>query len=101
MFPNDDTVNIGERVVTSGMDKIFPRDLPIGTITEIKSGNPFKTIRVRPSANLSRLEEVIVLLTLQPLQLKQPQPEAPKPAANAAASKAPANNSPAATRYHN
>ena len=40
---NDDTVNVGERVVTSGMDKIFPRDLPVGTITEIKPGNPFKT----------------------------------------------------------
>jgi rod shape-determining protein MreC len=94
--PNDDAVNIGERVVTSGMDKIFPRDLPIGTITEIKAGNPFKTIRVRPSANLSRLEEVIVLLTLQPLQLKPAQPEAPKSPANAAAAaKVPANNSPA------
>jgi rod shape-determining protein MreC len=88
--PNDDTVNIGERVVTSGMDKIFPRDLPIGTITDIKSGNPFKTIRVRPSANLSRLEEVIVLMTLQPLQLKQP--EAPKLPAAAAANGAPANS---------
>ncbi len=94
--PNDDAVTVGERVVTSGMDKIFPRDLPIGTITEIKSGNPFKTIRVRPSANLSRLEEVIVLLTLQPLQLKPAQPEVPKPPANAAAAgKAPANNPPA------
>jgi rod shape-determining protein MreC len=90
--PNDDTVNIGERVVTSGMDKIFPRDLPIGTITDIKSGNPFKTIRVRPSANLSRLEEVIVLMTLQPLQLKQP--ETPKSPANAAANSAPANSTP-------
>jgi rod shape-determining protein MreC len=88
--PNDDTVNIGERVVTSGMDKIFPRDLPIGTITDIKSGNPFKTIRVRPSANLSRLEEVIVLMTLQPLQLKQP--ETPKAPANAAANSAAANS---------
>jgi rod shape-determining protein MreC len=95
--PNDDTVNVGERVVTSGMDKIFPRDLPIGTITDIKSGNPFKTIRVRPSANLSRLEEVIVLMTLQPLQLKQATPDAPKPVANPAADKAPANNSPAPT----
>jgi rod shape-determining protein MreC len=93
---NDDAVTVGERVVTSGMDKIFPRDLPIGTITEIKAGTPFKTIRVRPSADLSRLEEVIVLLTLQPLQLKPAQPEAPKPPANAAAAgKAPANNLPA------
>jgi len=66
--PNDDTVNNGEHVVTSGMDRIFPRDLPVGTIVEIKPGNPFKQIRVRPAANLERLEEVIVLLTLHPLE---------------------------------
>jgi len=68
---NDDTVNVGERVVTSGMDRIFPRDLPVGTITEIKPGNPFKQIRVKPAADLERLEEVIVLLTLHPLELKK------------------------------
>jgi len=69
--PNDDNVNDGERVVTSGMDRIFPRDLPVGTIVEIKPGNTFKQIRVRPAANLERLEEVIVLLTLHPLEFKQ------------------------------
>ena len=35
---NDDTVNIGERVVTSGMDRIFPRDLPVGMVAQIKAG---------------------------------------------------------------
>jgi rod shape-determining protein MreC len=79
---NDDTVNSGERVVTSGMDRIFPRDLPVGTVADIKPGNPFKLIRIRPSANLERLEEVIVLLTLRPLELKkEPGPTAPAPAA--------------------
>ena len=68
--PNDDAVNNGEHVVTSGMDRIFPRDLPVGTIVEIKPGNPFKQIHVRPAANLERLEEVIVLLTLHPLELR-------------------------------
>lgn len=77
-FPNDDDVNVGARVVTSGMDKIFPRDLPVGTITEIKPGNPFKQIRIRPAANLEKLEEVLVLLTLRPL--KEPEPVAVKPA---------------------
>jgi rod shape-determining protein MreC len=69
--PNDDMVKMGERVVTSGMDRIFPRDLPVGTVSQIKDGNPFKQIRVRPAANLERLEEVIVLLSLQPLELKK------------------------------
>jgi rod shape-determining protein MreC len=68
---NDDTVNVGDRVVTSGMDRIFPRDLPVGTVTQVKPGNPFKQIRLRPAANLERLEEVIVLLSLQPLDLNK------------------------------
>src|ERR1700674_1058889 len=68
--PNDDTVNLGERVITSGMDRIFPRDLPVGTIAEIKPGNPFKQIRIKPAANLERLEEVLVLLSLRPLEVK-------------------------------
>ncbi len=68
--PNDDTVNLGERVITSGMDRIFPRDLPVGTVAEIKSGNPFKQIRIKPAANLERLEEVLVLLSLRPLEMK-------------------------------
>ena len=79
-IPTDDTVNVGERVVTSGMDRIFPRDLPVGTIAEIKAGRPFQTVRVKPAANLQRLEEVIVLLTLHPLELKK---EAAPPEAEA------------------
>ena len=90
---NDDTVTVGERVVTSGMDRIFPKDLPVGIVAEIKTGNPFKQIRVRPAANLERLEEVIVLLTLQPLELKQ---DAPLTAADPAVQPDPAaKNSPA------
>src|SRR5437868_1573999 len=74
--PTDDTVNVGEHVVTSGMDRICPRDLPGGVVTEIKPGRPFQTVRVKPAANLQRLEEVIVLLTLHPLELKK-EPTAP------------------------
>ncbi|HLZ92154.1 MAG TPA: rod shape-determining protein MreC [Candidatus Acidoferrum sp.] len=70
-IPTDDTVNVGEQVVTSGMDRIFPRDLPVGVVAEIKTGRPFQQVRVRPAANLQRLEEVIVLLTLHPLEQKK------------------------------
>ena len=70
-IPTDDKVNVGEQVVTSGMDRIFPRDLPVGTVAEIKTGRPFQQVRVRPAANLARLEEVIVLLTMRPLDIKK------------------------------
>jgi rod shape-determining protein MreC len=92
-IPNDDNVNSGERVVTSGMDRIFPRDLPVGTIAEIKAGNPFKQLRVKPAASLERLEEVFVLLTMKPLELKQ-EPAAPGSATSPAAPSAAATNPP-------
>jgi rod shape-determining protein MreC len=59
----EEDVKVGEKIVTSGMDKIFPRDIPVGTVIEVKAGNPFKQIRVQPAAKLDRLETVIVLLT--------------------------------------
>ena len=76
-IPTDDTVNVGEHVVTSGMDRIFPRDLPVGVVTEIKTARPFQQVRVRPAANLQRLEEVIVLLTLHPLEQRKEPAAAP------------------------
>jgi rod shape-determining protein MreC len=64
---NDENVSLGQQILTSGQDQIFPKDLPIGTVAEAKPGTPFKQIRVRPAAHLDRLEEVIVLLTRQEL----------------------------------
>jgi rod shape-determining protein MreC len=86
---NDDTVNIGERVVTSGMDRIFPRDLPVGTVAQIKPGIPFKQIRLKPAANLESLEDVIVLLSLQPLDLTKSEKDGSAPFAESAKKDAP------------
>src|SRR5258708_11736185 len=67
---NDETVNVGQQILTSGEDQIYPKDLPVGTIIEVKPGNPFKQIRVKPAAHLDQLEEVMVLLTRQELDTK-------------------------------
>jgi rod shape-determining protein MreC len=91
---NEEDVNPGERLVTSGTDRIFPPDLPVGTIADVKPGNTFKQIRVRPAANLERLEEVFVLLTLKPLEIK-PEPPAPSSANSPAGAPATAVNNPA------
>ena len=79
----EENVAVGEKIVTSGMDKIFPRDIPIGTVVEVKPGNPFKQIRVQPAARLDRLETVIVLLTQEPVEFKSENTQTG--AANAAA----------------
>jgi len=70
-IPSDEEVKVGEKLVTSGMDKIFPRDIPVGTVMEVKAGYPFKLIRVQPAAKLDRLETVIVLLTQAPVEFKK------------------------------
>src|SRR5579863_298324 len=90
----DNSVNPGDRIVTSGTDRIFPGDLPVGTIADIKPGATFKQIRVKPAASLERLEEVFVLLTMKPLELKH-DAAAPNSATPAAASPSAAATNPA------
>jgi rod shape-determining protein MreC len=65
--PNDDKVEVGEKVVTSGMDKIFPQGIPVGTVQEVKAGKTFKDVWLTPAAHLERLEEVVILLTQEPV----------------------------------
>src|SRR5579862_225823 len=59
---SDETVQPGERVLTSGGDRIFPKGLPVGTVTQVSPGAElFLNIRVKPAADLGRLEEVLVI----------------------------------------
>jgi rod shape-determining protein MreC len=56
-------VLVGDRVVTSGLDGVFPKGFGIGTVVEV--GEPVgasKAIRVRPDVAFDSLEEVLVLL---------------------------------------
>ena len=76
---NEEKVHIGELVVTSGEDKIYPKDLPVGTVTAVKQGNPFQVITVEAAARLDRLEDVIVLMSQQEVALKKPAEEAEAP----------------------
>ena len=60
---SDEQVPLGETVLTSGGDQIFPKGLPIGTVTKVGNGKDlFLNIKIRPAANLSKLEEVLVLV---------------------------------------
>jgi rod shape-determining protein MreC len=70
---SDEKVTAGEVVLTSGQDRIFPKDLPVGKVVDFVADpkTPFMKIRVRPAAHLDRLEEVLVLQTRQELNLKK------------------------------
>jgi rod shape-determining protein MreC len=57
-----EAVQPGEQVLTSGGDQIFPKGLPVGTVTKVSKGSElFLNIKVKPAADLSRLEEVLVI----------------------------------------
>ncbi len=59
---NEENVGVGEAVVTSGLDQVYPKGLPVGTVVKTGEGNIYKTIIVKPIAALDRLESVLVLL---------------------------------------
>lgn len=56
-FPPGMTFAIGQRLVTSGDGGLLPPDLPVGTIAEISESS----VRVRPLANLGRVDHVQLL----------------------------------------
>lgn len=64
MAKSSDAV-VGDMVITSGLGGIFPKGLPVGKISRVKevSGELFKEIKVTPSVDFSKLEEVLVIQT--------------------------------------
>jgi rod shape-determining protein MreC len=59
---NEEPVASGEAVVTSGLDQIYPKGLPVGTVAKVGDGNIYKNIVLKPAVDLNRLEMVLVVL---------------------------------------
>ncbi len=56
-------VKVGDVVVTSGLDRIYPKGLAIGRVRAVGPGTGlFKEVRVEPSARFATLEEVLVVI---------------------------------------
>ena len=57
-------IAIGDEVVTSGMGGVFPKGIPLGRViaAERRSGALFQEATLAPKVDLSRLEEVLVLM---------------------------------------
>jgi rod shape-determining protein MreC len=58
----DEEIQVGDKVLTSGGDLIFPKGLLIGTVSKVDKGPEFLQVSVKPAAKLERLEEVLVIL---------------------------------------
>jgi rod shape-determining protein MreC len=82
----DQRIKPGEQVVTSGGDQVFPRGLPVGTIQSVvpdPQHQPYTAITIKPAANLSQLEEVLVVTGTSPTLPAQAQADAAQAEATA------------------
>jgi rod shape-determining protein MreC len=63
--PRTEDIQVGDHIVTSGLEGIFPKGLSMGEVVRVekKAYGLFQEIEVMPSADLSRLEEVMVLVS--------------------------------------
>jgi rod shape-determining protein MreC len=60
--PGRADVVVGDVVVTSGLDRLYPKGLVVGRVRFVGDGSGlFRDIRVEPSARFDRLEEVLVV----------------------------------------
>ena len=56
-------VEVGDVVITSGLDRIHPKGSILGVVTEIAEGEGLtKLVRVRPEVEVRSLEEVLVVI---------------------------------------
>lgn len=62
-------VRVGDAVVTSGMDRVFPKGLPVGEVMEVQdtSWEFFRNLKVKPVVDFSKLEDVLVIMKEDPL----------------------------------
>jgi rod shape-determining protein MreC len=61
---SDEKLQVGDHIVTTGGDRVFPRGLPVGTVESFlpdKEKEPFLSIKVKPAADLGKLAEVLVI----------------------------------------
>ena len=63
---DDNDLKEGDMFLTSGGDRIYPKGMPVGVITSVGARRGLlKVVRVRPSADLGRLEEVMCVIERQ------------------------------------
>jgi rod shape-determining protein MreC len=57
----DEKIEPGERILTSGGDRVYPKGMAVGTVSRVNPAGTFLNVEVKPSAQLNRLEEVLVI----------------------------------------
>ena len=66
LISTDQTVNVGDTVVTSGLGGVFPKGLPLGKVASVNrsDGALYYDIEVAPASSTENFEEVLVITSL-------------------------------------
>lgn len=69
---SDDDVAEGDLIQTSGVDDLFPKGKPIGTVIKVERRNDRQVVSVQPAVRFDRLDAVFVVLAPEPAPLSKP-----------------------------
>jgi rod shape-determining protein MreC len=95
----DERIQRGEPVLTSGGDAIYPRGLAVGTVDRVvpDPDGTLVSVLIKPAANLSKLEEVLVITATvdqMPAQMQQDLSDAEQKASDILADRLPSRADP-------
>jgi rod shape-determining protein MreC len=64
---HEDDVRVGDMVIASGFDGVYPKGLLMGTVSSInfQGSDFFKEVRITPAVDFDKLEEVLIILKPQ------------------------------------
>ena len=79
-IPRQAEIEVGERILTAGIDGVYPRGIPVGVVASVEPGDEvFHRVVVAPAVDFSRLSFVYLLESeTVPENLVQETPVAPR-----------------------
>lgn len=69
---NQEVVQVGEAVYTSGLDRVFPRGLLVGYVSAVAKGDLELRVTVQLAAPLDRVRLVLILPPQPPVEVQEP-----------------------------
>ncbi len=58
----EEDIIVGDKIISSGKDNVFPKNIVIGTVTRIEPDRGLKKAIIKPVIDVSRVEEVLIHL---------------------------------------
>jgi rod shape-determining protein MreC len=75
-IPQDESVGVGDIVLTSGLGGFMPKGLVVGQVTDVRQMDfeLYQAATVRPAVDFARLELVLVITTFERISFEEEEP---------------------------